>query len=332
VFDLSVDAITLSQICPRELYRYLEGLRDYPNFVERCLDDDDPDLVILSLCKTEAEIVARVCEAHNRRHVFYLTHCSEFKVIPPFQFRSETLHIVASEYCRKKLIQKGVLPNRIVIAGAPGMDSALAFRNKKSGGRFAAIKKRFFGGARNILYTTQGLEQNVKLLELLKRYVRARSKVKLQVRPHPREANSSFKGDAGKGFELKKGNLTENLMSADVLVTLSSLTMLEALILDVPAVSFQSGFFPAETVFSVEGDVLTARNYRELENNLDRILFNQEFREAWISRHKNAFAKYTSSSNDSAAQRFAAVIEAVLANKPGEESVCHASQSGEQKI
>ncbi|GEM_PF-5037093 len=332
VLALSVDAIRLSWSTPVELLGYLEGIKYYQDFVEKGFASYAPDLVVLVPGKTESEIVAGICAIQKRSHVFLLPPYLEFKVLLPFPFRPGVLHIVASEFGKKRLMRRGIDATHIVITGNPRMDSVLAFRNGIAKRPYYLLKKRLLGRSRTILYATEGLDQNVKLFELLRGYVRTRSHVKLHVRLHPFEPDGFLKGDGKKVIVSRKGNLFEDLTSSEALVTVSSTTMLEALILGIPVISFRTGFFPPRAVFSTEGDVLTAHNYRELENYLDQILFEPDFREAWLSEHQEAFEKYIGYSDGRAAQRLAAIIREALMNKPKEESVCYGIQSHMQRV
>jgi hypothetical protein len=97
------------------------------------------------------------------------------------------------------------------------------------------------------------------------------------------------------------------LRSADVLVSMWSLTVLEGLIAGLPVVSWKSDFLPAAMPFDARGDTLPARTYRELERGLDRLLFDQGFRADWLRAHRDAHIPYTGVLDGHAAAR---VVEA----------------------
>ena len=97
-----------------------------------------------------------------------------------------------------------------------------------------------------------------------------------------------------------------------------SLTTLEALIAGVPVISWKSDFFPDELPFATRGDTLPARTYAELEEALDRLLFDREFRAAWVDGHREAHVPYVGALDGNAARRVASAIATLAAGGTGE--------------
>jgi glycosyltransferase involved in cell wall biosynthesis len=95
-------------------------------------------------------------------------------------------------------------------------------------------------------------------------------------------------------------------------VTSWSLTTLEALIAGVPVISWKSDFFPEEVPFAAAGDTLPAHTYAELADALNRLLFDRDFRAAWVEGHRDAHVPYTGALDGKAALRVADAIAALI--------------------
>jgi glycosyltransferase involved in cell wall biosynthesis len=116
----------------------------------------------------------------------------------------------------------------------------------------------------------------------------------------------------------RRGSLSRLFRAADVLVTSWSLTTLEALIAGVPVISWKSDFFPEELPFATRGDTWPARTYAELEEALDRLLSDQEFRAAWVDGHREAHVPYVGALDGHAARRVASAIAMLARGGTGE--------------
>jgi hypothetical protein len=159
----------------------------------------------------------------------------------------------------------------------------------------------------------------------LRRYLSERQGVRLVLRPHPnlplRSCLPFVRSVMTEPVSLAlRGTLSRLLRSADVLVTLWSLTVLEALIVGVPVISWKSDFLPEETPFASRGDTMPAHTYADLELALDRLLFDAEFRDSWVTQHRDCYLPYTGVLDGRAARRVAdaiqALVEAAPATKP----------------
>ena len=274
----------------------------------------DPDLIVLAAGEVGTSLVAKACEYLSQNYAFLLPQYYEFNFKGWFEVErdKDSIYMVAGEYGRSRLIQKGVSPGRVVVTGNPKFDPLFVLKMNTQK-RAHAPAGRF----KNILYTMQDQHENNELFDLLCRYVSKRKNVQLMARPHPNTPAPALKrfkryGNGKRTSVTTRGMLEELMLSADVLVTISSMTILEALILGLPAISFKTSFLPEEVPFYTEVDVLRACNYNELETLLDRLLFNTDFRQSWIKDHRESYIKYTGDSDGSAALRVAEAIEKII--------------------
>lgn len=290
---------------PYESLRYLSYSINYKNFAYEVIENYNPDLIISSHSGIEARIVSRLCEKLNKQVIYWLPPFYEYKSIEPFEalnFKSK--YIVSSEFGKQMLLKQAVPTENIFVIGNPLF---LPYLYKK---KHTEVK--------NILYTMQDKKENIMLFKLLKTYIKNRKNVRLLLRCHPLTGLRSYLAFFLKGLNLKIKISTKNkelkdlLQSADVLVTISSLTTLEALVSEVPVVHFKVNFFPDEVPFSINGDVLTAHNYKELENALDKFLFNTNFREEWVTDHKDCHKKYISTEENRSNNQIVKLIEKTI--------------------
>lgn len=329
-----LDTRTLRHLMPLERgrtpgLRYLVGWRDlYFDFAVETLQRYDPDLVVVSLGEAETAIIRRVCELTSRKYACLVPQRYEFKSIETFEGHHGATYMVAGEYGKERLIRKGIKCEKVLVTGNPRFDDLLAFRSRRArapgpdrAGRLGLGRLFRRRGARGpermILHTLQGVPSDGRLFQLLRRYVGARRGTRIVVRPHPNLPLGAClpfvrHAIAGRVALALTGALGGHLRAADVLVTSWSLTILEALILGVPVISWKSDFFPEEMPFASRGDALPARTYAELEAALDRLLFDRDFRAAWVAGHRDAHVAYTGVLDGAAARRVAEAIAALV--------------------
>jgi len=285
--------------------RYLCGWSDhYFDFVVETLDRYEPDLVVVSIGEAETAIVRRVCGLMSKRLACIVPQRYEFKSLETFEAEQAVTYMVAGEYGKERLIGKGVRREKILVTGNPRFDSLASVTPAPDHRR----------DEKTILYPLQAVRGEQRLLELLRRYVSSRKGVRLSLRPHPslpwRASLGLLRHTFSEPVSLAlRGTLERHLRMADVLVTLWSLTILEAMIVGLPVITWKSDFFPAEMPFASRGDTRLARHNAELENELDRLLFDDPFRRSWIEARRDGHVPYVGALDGKAALRVADALE-----------------------
>ncbi|MBI3316640.1 MAG: hypothetical protein HYZ85_01370 [Candidatus Omnitrophica bacterium] len=265
---------------------------DIPPFLERTLQTLKPDLVVLSLSEVESMLARDACKRFSVKYCYLLPQYFEFKTLGYFKIEPVP-YLVAGEEGKERLIRKGARPEQIFVTGNASYDKVFRILKKK-------IPKDT--SHKTILFAQQNRSEDAILMDLLKRYLSRRKTVRWVNRPHPTELSGKRRSFA------QSQSLHSDLLKSDVLVTASSLTLLDAIVLNVPALSFKCDYFPEEISFADHGDVLPARNYGELEKFLDLILFDSEFRRVWRKSREDASKKYLSQGDDPAAEKIAEVL------------------------
>ena len=303
--------------------KFLRGWSDYYFvFAVETFNHYKPDLIVLSLGEAETSIIRRVCELLSKKYVHLVPQRYEFKSIETFTADVNGTYMIAGEYGKERLIRKGVKPENILVTGNPRFDGMLTARNNHSDPGATERSSLFRGmiprpprvGEKTILYTLQSVRGEAKLFQLLRRYTCSRKGVRLVLRPHPnlplRSCLPFIRSLVGEPVSLALGGtLARLLRSADVLVTLWSLTVIEAFIMGLPVISWKSDFFPEEMPFALRGDTIPAHTYAELESALDRLLFDPAFRDAWMEQHQVCYMPYIGVLDGKAALRVADAIE-----------------------
>jgi glycosyltransferase involved in cell wall biosynthesis len=309
--------------------RYLLGWSDhYFDFTLETLRRYNPDLTVLSLGEAETSIIRRVCELMSKKYTCLVPQRYEFKSIEAFEGHEGATYMVAGEYGKERMIRKGIKAEHILVTGNPRFDRLFASRNSHvhapganrsrwPGFRWPIMRGAPRGSEKIILYTLQAVRNEGRLFQLLRRYVSSRKGVRLVLRPHPNLPRRSYlpfvRHVISEPISLAlRGTLGGLLQAADVLVTLWSLTVLEALIVGLPVISWKSDFFPEEMPFASRGDTMPAHTYAELENALDRLLFDPDFRGSWVEKHRDCYIPYIGVLDGTAALRVADAIEALI--------------------
>lgn len=289
--------------------RFLPGWSDhYFDFALENLHRYDPDLIVLSLGEAETSIVRRVCGLMSRKYACLVPQRYEFKSLETFEGHEGATYMVAGEYGKERMVRKGIKAEQILVTGNPRFDRLAASRNSRGAPG---------GSEKIILYPLQAVRNEGRLFELLRRYVSSRKGVRLVLRPHPNLPRRSYlpfvRHVISEPVSLAlRGSLGGLLQTADVLVTLWSLTVLEALIVGLPVISWKSDFLPEEMPFASRGDTMPAHTYAELENALDRLLFDPDFRGSWVEQHRDCYIPYVGDLDGKAASRVADAIEALI--------------------
>ncbi len=274
---------------------------------ERVLEEDSPDLVVLSPGPAESAYVASVCERLSKKYCYLLPSYYEFKTCEFFNVRS-AIYLVSGEAGRQRLVRRGADTKKILALGNPQFDS---LQESRRGARLESEETNSKSGQKrkkNILLALQNISSDEILVGFLIRYLSRHSEIGLIVRPHPSDKASRWtelsRHEAVKLSSLRL-SIDAEILKSDVLVTATSISILNALVLGVPALSFKADIFPEETLFAREGDTLRAENYGQIEENLDRILFDEAFRGFWKTSHADAYKKYLSVSDKPSSLRVA---------------------------
>lgn len=308
----------------RELIlEYVNSWRRIERRTEEIILEGAPDLVVLSPGWVESAFISEVCQRLRANYCYLLPSYYEFKTIEFYDIR-QVPYLVAGEAGRERLIKKGVFAENIRVTGNPVFDDLFRFRERNLSKRNSVFRQFNKSGSegreKRILFTAQNIAGDETLFQLLGRYLKARKNVRLFVRPHPASNpnlwKSRIRSCSSVEIASSKRPLNQDILKADILVTESSACILNAFVLGIPALSFKSDFFPKDAIFTKKEDVLTAENYAEIQEALDRVLFDEKFREAWTSSHRDCYKRYLSFGDGSSAARVTDVLIELSKKKP----------------
>ena len=284
--------------------------QSYLDFVSQSLERYKPSAAVICVGELESIMAEQSCAEFGIDCCSFVPQFFEYNMLEWFEVRSELqAYLVAGAHGKLRLIEKGASPDRVIVTGNPMFDR-YAQRRKKSAwysGWIGRPKEQ----RKVILYTMQGVRQNWCLLDLLKAYLTKRPECALLVRPHPASPlppNFAMGGYFADRTSVDTGSIEDALETATVLVTLSSMTVLDALIFTVPAITFKSDFMPHTLPFAGNGDSIGVGDQQQLESALDSLLFDQKFRKRWLDQHQKSGSRYVSTIDGKAAERIAAFL------------------------
>lgn len=259
---------------PFEVHRWFP---EYKCATETALTSFRPDVVVIAMGRIETPVVRGSCSRNRIPCAWQLPLYYEFKSIEPFiiypEQTSDDIFFVSGPYGRQKLVARGVPADRIIISGNPAFDQhASAIDRKRS------ILKP---AAPTILHAMQNVPEDVRLLDRVTTYVNRTRDVSLISRFHPSTSNrqrqrmlsQSYAGERCDHVEFSEGrSLAIDLERCSVLLTISSLTAIDAMLLDRPVVCWAPSFLPPEIPFVETGHALIAHHSDELFAILDAVL------------------------------------------------------------
>jgi hypothetical protein len=254
--------------------RVKEWVPRWRSFVDEALNSWRPNVVVLSLGQLETAIVRRACAAAGIPCLFLVTPFYEFKCLERLpllsDFRDLDEYCVASSVGQSKLRRSGIPAQNIVLTGAPQLDP-LTERSPRAHG----------GAGLSILYADQRLEDNQRLGQRLLQYVADHPGDRLLIRLHP-TASESDRAVWQKELDRWPQNastrlspialpLIDDLASASVVVSISSLVLYESILWGRPALSWCPGILPSPLCSAGEFTIPVVRTASELAEALDHI-------------------------------------------------------------
>jgi hypothetical protein len=212
---------------------------------------------------------------------------------------------VMGEAFRQQFLAQGVCKERIEVTGHPLHDQAFAQAAACPAAR-AALRARYGlpDGARLVLYATQPvLWRAVLSREQLRENVRALGRAVaglgeeflLVLKLHPRESPADYAGLDGEGLPIvirPEGEIAELIAPAEVFISSSSSTILQAMMLDKPVVTVNFNQVPHFDYYENIGGTLHVRTPDEAAEALRLAVFDQPTRARLAAERATVLAQY----------------------------------------
>jgi len=183
---------------------------------------------------------------------------------------------VMDELAKTEMIKDGVPADRIVTFGNPHFEmvSLLSEQSDYTSEVNEAIVFLFASEPFEDVYR-KGQEEFV--LQGLLKAARMYKEARVRIRNHPKESNDKYKRFVGDRIEIDKNvSVYDSIKQATIIVSASSIVLLEALILGRKVVSFQPKAKDGKNDFILtrNGTLPFLRNYEDFENYLSDVLNN----------------------------------------------------------
>jgi hypothetical protein len=237
-------------------------------------------------------------------------------------FPLPTQTLVFDEYAASHLRDAGHFPDAaIAVTGSPRLDQLAATMARLDADEVHAA--RAAAGATEtqalVVLVTKYTEVRTSLPGLLAA-VRSMPSVQLAIKAHPAETTDPYEA-AASGLPnvrvLPAATPLAPLMRAcRALVTVNSTVALDGLALGLPALSI--GLPNNLSPFVTAGAIAGARSEREIAGELERLLYDEEFRRRLMTVAASLAAKWRMAPDGGAAGRSARVIVARLSSSPAE--------------
>lgn len=303
---------------------------EYRESVSHLLFDWKPNLTVICPGETESEIIINECRKHSLSYCFMLPQFYEFKSTDYFAVTDNTTPwLVSGRYGEERLQRKGASVSQIIQSGNPRYDQLFALREKLKAAKLKSTvnpvnpansenSENPENPEKNILLALQGLPGELPLADFLAHYIKSYDSLRLTIRPHPQTSPATLSEYAAllnNRIEIDKNpEIVETLFDTEVMVTLFSLSILESLLMAVPAICFKTDYFPCQIPFSeVDSAVLQADNFQQLRHQLDRLLFDQTYKQDTISKLDQARDYYLGPNDGVSSQRVANTLRQLAA-------------------
>jgi len=230
-------------------------------------------------------------------------------------FPHPTRTLLFDAYAARQLTEHGHLPaTTLCVTGSPRLDalaSEMAAAGKGAGARLRQVLG--IGAAESIvLVTTKEKEARASLPQLVDEAARIPGTI-VVIKPHPAESSEAYGAFAARShvrIVTAETSLASLLAGARAVVTVNSTVALDAAALDIPALSI--GLPNNLTPFVEAGAIAGANDSAELGTLLERILYDEGFRQQLAVRRRVVFGEpVTNGERRAAARSVDALLELV---------------------
>lgn len=236
---------------------------------------------------------------------------------PAFPYPTRTL--LFDDYAARHLVEAGRLPaTSLCVTGSPRLDELAADIVALGDGAIRRVKSelKIADDERVVLVTTKEKEARGSLRTFVEAAA-AVPGVALVIKPHPAETSEVYDPYVAAGVRLivtrPDAPLAPLLAAADAVVTINSTVAVDAARLDIPALVIG---LPNNLSPFVEAGALAGAEPGDVRAQLQRILYDEKFREQLASRRRALFGEPVPAHERRAAERSAeAVLE--LIRHPG---------------
>ncbi|RJP28099.1 MAG: hypothetical protein C4533_06405 [Candidatus Omnitrophota bacterium] len=276
----------------KDILIYIFGLQKYIHLYK-------PELLIInSDASSFGYLAVKIAKESNVASVSCPGLFQQFfnKFMPSFDRGLCDKLLVSGERIKEHLVKNGSAQNRVIAIGVPNWEAELKKRRKLNYKDFCNSLK-VSSEKDIILFTSQGLEEDAEIIRMLINLMRANPDKQLIFKLHPCE-NGGAKALRIRLSGLKnikvvdRYNLWELIDACRILITCTSVTVLQAMILDKPSIVIKQGFRPYLSDFIKEGGVVMAEGPKSLDSTVNRLVKDVQFRQMVISKGRDFIEKY----------------------------------------
>lgn len=226
---------------------------------------------------------------------------------------------VHGEGMKRVLTRHGLAEDKMVVIGNPAWDGMIGQSKTSTKNECMEYLSNLVGVDPNkklVVFTTQAANPMTKsILKNMIKVIQKNFDMQLLIKLHPAESMDSYDevldggGEDGNSISvIKDVDLFKTLCASDLVITISSTTALEAMILDTPVliVNFRKGSDPVP--YAESGAALRVYNESDLEAGIKKALYDEEIREKLKKARKKFVYDYAYIQDGKATERVVNLI------------------------
>lgn len=231
---------------------------------------------------------------------------------------------VSGPAIKERLIREGIPREKIIVTGQPRFDKLISLKNQD-------VKEKIYKklGIRNekklILLTTQPFVEDKfwtkrdreNFIATIVKSLQNLPQCYLVIKVHPRESITSYQSILNKlkvKYPIIKNQISlhELLKSCDLMITVSSTTALEAMILDKSVITINLTGKPDPVPYAKFGAAIGVYKAEDLIPAIRNVLYNKELQKKLIKARKSFVYRYAYIQDGKATKRVIKIIKQIL--------------------
>ena len=318
----SYEGVNLFDIVPKIKDQYfsdsnVEMIFRYKKSIQTLLDREKPEAIIVHDDQIIfGKLAARIAK-DNTIPIFAIPSSfgQYYQFLPSYGRLICTKMLVSGEAVKMRFVEEGLDASRIFVSGATRWDS---LKKKKISDKKSFCKKWGLNAEKDIfVFTTQGRPWENEILNMLFEVMKKYPDKQLVVKFHPIEKGLRkrlqvlFSGlkNVWVTKEMDFWDLTNN---CTFLITQTSLTALEAMLLKKPVIIIDVDIAPYPMFYIKEKAVAVVTSRKELFSAIERILGDSIYRNALVKRGQDFLHKYVLDDDGNSKDRMADLIEITI--------------------
>ncbi|GEM_PF-6779624 len=297
--------------------RAIKGAILYHKLAQRVLDIEKPTGIIIPYdCASYARITAELAKSKGVVTTALIPGSYHYpRFMPQINELLCDKVLVSGEAMKEYFIKSGIEPSKISVCGAARWNGPL--KNKITLTREQLCRQLKLDPSKGIwLLTTQGFIEDAEIVNMVISLMRLHPDKQMVIKLHPYEQGLSkylkilFCGSDNIKV-VRKAETFNLLASCELVITITSLTALEAMMLKKPVIIMDVGLYPHLYCYIKENAAIAAGNLRQLCKAADLMTTDEAFKKILLDNSERVVNKYVHNINSYSVAEIASVAEEI---------------------